>query len=174
MDKYELVDVRREVYPEKRGYTWRKFNIAQQGRLDCFLFSEEMMPGVNSVKINPALVYLELKTEGRKYGKQYWKFNNSLLEVKTYIFMIKQLILNIKKQYAVPVYNLDNIKHIPDELIEFQINDQLFFFKTNLVLINRRNGPRYQRFLALCAFINRGNTEGTNSSKILCSMFVYV
>ena len=44
----------------------------------------------------------------------------------------------------------------------------------NLVLINRRIGPRYQRVLALCAFFNRGDTEGTNSSKILCSMFVYV
>ena len=27
-----------------------------------------------------------------------------------------------------------------------------FFFFLNLVLINRRNGPRYQRVLALCAF----------------------
>ena len=27
----------------------------------------------------------------------------------------------------------------------------LYFFQ-NLVLINRRNGPRYQRVLALCAF----------------------
>ena len=33
-----------------------------------------------------------------------------------------------------------------------------------MVLINRRNGPRYQCVLALCAFFNRGNTEGTNSS----------
>ena len=50
------------------------------------------------------------------------------------------------------------------------------YFKKNPVLINRRNGPRYQRVLALCAFFffNRGDTEGTNSSKILCSMFVYV
>ena len=28
--------------------------------------------------------------------------------------------------------------------------------------------------LALCAFFNRGDTEGTNSSKMLCPMFVYV
>ena len=50
----------------------------------------------------------------------FWK-------IKTYISMIKQLNLGVKKQYAVPVYNLDNIEHIPAELIEFQINDQLFF-----------------------------------------------
>ena len=48
------------------------------------------------------------------------------------------------------------------------------YFFLNLVLLNRRNGPRYQRVLALCAFFNRGDTEGTNSSKILCPMFVYV
>ena len=49
-----------------------------------------------------------------------------------------------------------------------------FILFKNLVLINQRNGPRYQRVLALCAFLNRGDTEGTNSWKILCLMFVYV
>ena len=29
----------------------------------------------------------------------------------------------------------------------------LYFFFNNLVLINRRNGPRYQRVLDLCAFL---------------------
>ena len=103
MDKYELVDVWLEVYPEKRGYTWRKFNTVQQGRLDYFLISEELMLDVNGVKINPSyrsdhlLVFLELKTEGRKYGKQYWKFDNSLLKDKTYISMVKKLIFDVKK-----------------------------------------------------------------------------
>ena len=41
--------------------------------------------------------------------------------------MIKQLILDVKKQYAVPVYNLENTEYIKDELNEFQINDQLLF-----------------------------------------------
>ena len=48
------------------------------------------------------------------------------------------------------------------------------FSLKNPVLINRRNGPRYQRVLALHAFLNRGTTDGTNSSKILCLTFVYV
>ena len=53
----------------------------------------------------------------------------------------------------------------------------LFILFKNLVLLNRRNGPRYQRVLFLCAFFfffNSGDTEGTNSSKMLCLMFVYV
>ena len=49
----------------------------------------------------------------------------------------------------------------------------LFF--SNLVLINQRNGPQYHHvLLALCVFFNRGDMEGTNSWKMLCSMFVYV
>ena len=43
-----------------------------------------------------------------------------------------------------------------------------------MVLINRRNGSRYQRVLALFCFLNRGSTEGTNFSKMLCLLFVYV
>ena len=39
--------------------------------------------------------------------------------------------------------------------------------------MSRRNGPRYQRVLALCFFFNRGDTEGTGSTEVLCSMFVY-
>ena len=49
----------------------------------------------------------------------------------------------------------------------------LILFK-NLVLINRLNGPRYQRVLALYAFLNSCYTEGINSSKIVCLLFVYV
>ena len=52
-------------------------------------------------------------------------------------------------------------------------------YQRGLVLINQRNGQRYQRVLALWAFfffffLNRGNTEGTNSSKMLCLIFLYV
>ena len=55
-------------------------------------------------------------------------------------------------------------------ILEFFIASVHSFFYTflNLVLINQRNGPRYQRVLALCAFLNRGDTEGTNALKILC------
>ena len=63
-------------------------------------------------------------------------------------------------------------------ILEFFIASvhSFFILLKNLVSINRRNGPRYQRVLVLCAFFffNRGDTERTNSSKILCSMFVYV
>ena len=36
----------------------------------------------------------------------------------------------------------------------------LFYTEKNLVLINRRNGPRYQRVLALCAFLTGAIPKG--------------
>ena len=56
------------------------------------------------------------------------------------------------------------------------VRSLLFILIKGLVLINRRSGPRDQHVLVLCAFffLNRGNTERTNSSKILCLMFVCV
>ena len=35
-------------------------------------------------------------------------------------------ILDVKKQYALPVYNIDEIDNIPNTEIQFNINDQLF------------------------------------------------
>ena len=69
--------------------------------------------------------------------------------------------------YRYALYNILNIFYCFCPFLFYP-----FFF--NLVLINRRNSPRYQRVLALCAFFNRGDTEGTNSSKILCPMFCFM
>ena len=43
----------------------------------------------------------------------------------TFVNLVKQVILDLKKQYAVPVYDRNNI-HETDELV-LTINDQLFF-----------------------------------------------
>ena len=51
---------------------------------------------------------------GFKHGKSYWKHNNSLLTDKEYLKIINKHIIETKKQYAVPIYNLDKIENIPD------------------------------------------------------------
>ena len=72
IEMMELVDVWREVYLEKRGYTWRKFNTTKPSRLDHFLISEELLPEIHGIKIHPSyrsdhsIVSLGLKTEDRK------------------------------------------------------------------------------------------------------------
>ena len=104
IEMMELVDVWREVYLEKRGYTWRKFNTTKQGRLDYFLISEELLLEIHGIKIHASyrsdhsIVFLGLKTEDRKRSKQYWTFHNSLLKDNNYIMITKQLMRILKKQ----------------------------------------------------------------------------
>ena len=48
-----LIDIFREMYPEKRAYSWRRFNTIKQGRLDYFLISEELIGQVRKSFISP-------------------------------------------------------------------------------------------------------------------------
>lgn len=40
--------------------------------------------------------------------------------------MVKEKIREVKQQYCLRVYDIDNIDNIPNDEIEFVINDQLF------------------------------------------------
>ena len=54
------------------------------------------------------------------------KHNNSLLTDKEYLDIINKHIKEIKRQHAIPIYNLEEIENIPDQEIQFTINNQLF------------------------------------------------
>ena len=72
------------------------------------------------------MVTLSLTMNNFEHGKGLWKHNNSLLTDADYLKLINSKILEIKKQYCLPVYNLENIDQIPDEELQFIINDALF------------------------------------------------
>ena len=130
-----LVDIFRKLYPNKRAYTWRRWKTIKQGRLDYFLVSEELDNKIKNSSISPgyksdhSLVTITLRKNEFKRDRPFWKFNNSLLRDENYIKQIKELINRLKKQYAIPVYNLDdeNFNLIPIEELQFTISDQLFF-----------------------------------------------
>ena len=48
------------------------------------------------------------------------------LTKKEYLDIINKHIKEIKRQYAIPIYNLEEIENIPDQEIQVTINDQLF------------------------------------------------
>lgn len=48
IDDHNLVDIWRDLHPDDRKYTWRKFNQNKQGRLDFFLVSSSLLPYVES------------------------------------------------------------------------------------------------------------------------------
>jgi hypothetical protein len=50
-------------------------------------------------------------------GKGLWKFNNSLLHEKDYSKIVREKIIDLKKQYAALIYNRDKIHEIDVELL---------------------------------------------------------
>ena len=131
--EFDLIDVLRLVYPDKQLFSWRRFNSNVQSRLDYFLISESLLQDLNCADIVPGyrsdhnIVVLGMRKSEKPKSRQYWKFNNSLLYDKDYITIVKDTILNIKKQYMLPVYNPNHVEYISNEDIVFMINDQLFF-----------------------------------------------
>ena len=124
MEKFDIIDIYRKVYPTKRIYSWRKFNTLQQSRLDYILLSDTLIDKVGNVDISPgyrsdhsivSVTLLDLQLQSKP--RCYWKFNNSLLKDKTYVDKINETINNVKKQYALPVYNYDEINIIDKDLI---------------------------------------------------------
>ena len=129
---HNLSDVYREIYPEKIRYTWRKPNPLKQARLDFFLISNSLLNMVQandilaSYKSDHSPVVLSLKLDNFTHGKGLWKFNNSLLHDYEYIKIINKTILQVKENYALPIYSKDYVTSISDHEIQFTINDQLF------------------------------------------------
>ena len=127
-----LQDPFREMNPEQKKFTWRKKNPCKQARLDFFLISEELMQLAKKCSIEPSyrsdhsIITLELNLTDFTHGKSYWKHNNSLLSDPDYLVRINNKIVDIKRQYALPVYNIEEIDRIPNEDIQFTIDDQLF------------------------------------------------
>ena len=115
-----------------KRYTWRKTNPFKQARLDFFFVSDKLLSSIFSSDIESgyrsdhSMPCITLSFNDFKKGRGLWKFNDSLLHDSDYFEVINKLILKVKSQYALPVYNSNNIKDISDAEIQFQIDDQLF------------------------------------------------
>ena len=79
-----------------------------------------------SYRSDHSIVYLNINFENITHGKGLWKFNNWLLYDQQYLETINNKINEVKIQYAVPIYNAENIDIIDDGDLQFVIDDQLF------------------------------------------------
>ena len=92
-----------------------------------------------------SIISLNFEFDKNVSHSTYWKFNNSLLKNINYVTAIKNVISDIKKQYATLVYNFDVIDDIPLDEIQFQINDQ--FFLEVLLMAIRGKTISYSSYL---------------------------
>ena len=107
MPIYNLVDIWRNLHPDEKKYTWRKFNQNKQSRLDFFLISSSLLPFVKKAEIIPGFcsdhssITLEIDFSQFKRGKGFWKFNSSLLKDIEYVNKVKDVIKRVVAQYAI-------------------------------------------------------------------------
>jgi hypothetical protein len=79
-----------------------------------------------SYRSDHSMIILSLVFNPFNKGKGLWKFNNSLLYEKDYSKIVREKIIDLKKQYAALIYNRDKIQEIDDNELQLTINIQLF------------------------------------------------
>ena len=132
MSDLDLKDYFRILNPELKLYTWHKRNPVKRARLDYFLTSENLTNLIENIYVKAsyrsdhASTILEIKLDNFERGPGTWKFNNNLLNDKTFVEKVKSIILNVKKQYANILYTAEKIHEIPEDSICFDIHDSLF------------------------------------------------
>ena len=99
MSENDLCDIFRVRNPDMKRYTWRRKTPFKQRRLDYFLISDQLQDQIDQVDIIPSIQSdhstLKLKICGAKCsskGPSYWKLNNSFLQDKVFIELIKSEI----------------------------------------------------------------------------------
>jgi exonuclease III len=104
--EFNLNDIWRTKNTNKTHFTWRRKNGIEKSRIDYWLINEDIIPLVRSCDIRPALIrYTDHMAISIKVilnntrGPGTWKFNNSLLEDRTYISRLKTFINEYKNSH---------------------------------------------------------------------------
>ena len=135
MSELDLIDIFRELYPDKRRFSWRGPN-KKQARLDYFLTTSDFQPIISECDIGVAYrsdhspVSLTLQFNASERGKGTWKFNNALLYDKDYINIVKTCIGECIDQYKTTQSEIF-------EEIQFSISDQLFWETLKMMIRGR-------------------------------------
>ena len=136
MINLNLIDIWREKHENQRRYTWIGPHN-KQGRLDYFLISTDLAQYIEAADIgiryksdhNPISVLFKFVQQER--GRGNWKFNNNLLGDVEYVNLIKSCITETVNQYKTNYLDQENIE---PQLIQFSINDQLFWETLKLMI----------------------------------------
>jgi len=132
IESAELVDIWRVTHPDLKQFTWKNTkNVSQRARLDFFLTSSDVCTYLRRCDIDQSyrtdhrLISIELDKINWKKGRGFWKLNTGLLSDKTYIDMVKQIVIETADRYRIEsagteeVYSID--PHLLWETIKLEI-----------------------------------------------------
>ena len=92
----DMVNIYRQLHPNKQEFTWKRKNPNKKARLELFLISASLSDLVHNTTIIPtidwtdhSLVQLHIITNKFIRGKGTWKLNCELLYNEEYIKIVK-------------------------------------------------------------------------------------
>ncbi len=140
IETIDLCDIWRSLHPVKRTYTWHQNSPFVMCRLDFFLISKSLVKYVKQCEIidgrksDHRIVRLKLSLGNViQRGPGFWKLNNSLLEDKTYVQDIKEII-----QLKEVEYNYINDARVKWELMKFEIKSESVNYSKRKAKIKRK------------------------------------
>ena len=132
INRLNLADAYRYFHPISKRFTWRRRNPLKQSRLDYFLISSPLTDLISNIEIRAgyksdhSILYMSILINKFERGKGVWKFNTELLKDESYLKLVKECIMDEKRKYAVPVYNLHTLETIDDSEIHLTVDFDIF------------------------------------------------
>lgn len=135
-----LIDIWRIRNQHKNSFTWNRSNPKSMSRIDFFIISKNLETKCKCVKIlesihtDHKLIFLEIvpgKNDLR--GRGFWKFNNSLLNDRSYITSLEH-IFNSKKEE----YSDTNDKRVLWDLLKYEIQSYTMEYAIKKAKIRRQ------------------------------------
>ena len=105
MKEFDLVDVYRDKNPKNKSYTYESKALKLCSRIDFFLLPQHQISWVKQIETvvsnapDHKAVKLKLNSPNKR-GPGLWKFNNSLLDNKSYATLFKENYSLIGEKYS--------------------------------------------------------------------------
>jgi len=152
MEELGIVDVFRELHPNKRAYTYESKALKLKSRIDFFLISHSFISNAEKAEVRSSIApdhkasFLRLQIDNSiKRGPGTWKFNNPILGDNDYRLLINELLPIILEKYK----DVES-KQLLWELIKMEIRSETIkYSKAKRKKLNNRENLLQQEIEAL-------------------------
>ena len=103
MEEFSLIDVYRNLNPNKLCFTYESKALKLSSRIDFFLVPQPLANRVSHLETLVSIApdrKLHLQLENDNRGPGLWKFNNSLPEDEIYVKLITDSYATIQNKYS--------------------------------------------------------------------------
>ena len=131
ISEHNLIDIFRELNPDLKKFSWKKWGTTKFARLDYFLISDSLLPYyvekteiLQSCFSDHSPILLDIDFAKFQRGRGFWKFNNSLLKDQNFVEIVKIICKEVTCQYAIIENDTDLVENLPPDIFNHFVNQQ--------------------------------------------------